>query len=96
VALGIATGVTSVLYLNQRSSYNEEGRHDPDVTQAANEQDSLRTLGVVNAVLWIATAGAAGLTGYLYFTRPERPRDTAGLSLSLAPTRVGVSFAGSL
>jgi serine/threonine-protein kinase len=96
IALAAATTATSIVYLQQRSSYNDEGRHNPDVEAAADEQDSLRTLGVVNAVLWIATAGSAALTGYLYFTRPERPRDTAGLSLRVDPTGVGISVAGHL
>jgi hypothetical protein len=95
-ALAVATGVTSVVYLQKRASYNDEGRYDPDTEAAASEQDSLRTLGVVNAVLWIATAGSATLTGYLYFTRPERPRDTASVSLRIDPTGLGISVAGRL
>ncbi|HEY3498807.1 MAG TPA: hypothetical protein VGK73_29150, partial [Polyangiaceae bacterium] len=96
VALAVAAGVTGVVYLNQRATFNDEGRNDPDREAAAAEQDSLRTLGVVNAVLWIATAGGAGLTAYLYFSRPEQQRETARISVDVDPTRFGLSIAGTL
>lgn len=96
VALAVAAGVTGVVYLNKRASFNDEGRYDTDREAAAAEQDSVRTLGVVNAVLWIATAGGAGLTAYLYFNRPEQRRETARLSLDIDSTRVGLSVAGTL
>jgi hypothetical protein len=95
-ALAIATGVTSAVYLNKTSNFNEQGRYDPDRKQAAEEQDSLRTLGVVNAVLWIATAGSAGLTTYLYLSRPEQRRETARLSFELDPKGIGLSVVGAL
>jgi hypothetical protein len=96
VALAVAAGVTGVVYLNTRSTFNDEGRNDPDREAAAAEQDSLRTLGVVNAVLWIATAGGAGLTAYLYFSRPELQGETARIYVDVDPTRFGLSIAGTL
>jgi hypothetical protein len=95
-ALAVAAGVTGVVYLNQRASFNADGRNNPDREAAAAEQDSVRTLGVVNAVLWIATAGGAGLTAYLYFNRPEQRRETARISLDVDPTRLGLSVTGTL
>jgi hypothetical protein len=68
VALAVAATITSVVYLDQRATYQDTGRHAPD---ADSQHDSLQTLGIVNLALWLGTAGGAALTGYFYFTRPE-------------------------
>jgi hypothetical protein len=69
VALAVAATITGAVYLDRRATYQDTGRHAPD---AESEHDSIKTLGVVNLVLWIGTAGGAALTGYFYFTRPEK------------------------
>jgi len=68
-----ASAVTGIVYL---------GRTEPD--DAGNES-SARRLGWVNAGLWAASALGAGVTIYLYATRPEQsemgsPRLTTRLS----------------
>jgi len=68
LALAAVASVTGAMYLNRRSDYQDTGRHESD---AESQHDSLRTLGIVNAALWIGTAGGAALTGYFYFTRPK-------------------------
>ena len=71
LALGVAAGVTGAIYLDQRAEYDRARSEDPEAARA--DHDSIQTLGVVNIALWAATAGGAALTGYFYFTRPERP-----------------------
>jgi hypothetical protein len=71
LALGVAAGVTGAIYLDQRAEYERARTEDPEAARA--DHDSIQTLGVVNVALWAATAGGAALTGYFYFTRPERP-----------------------
>jgi hypothetical protein len=72
-ALGVAAGITGILYLQERSDIRT-----PDDYHAA------RALGVSNGVLWAATLGAAGATAYFYFTRPERPA-TDRVNVRLSP-----------
>jgi len=71
LGLAVAAGVTGGVYLHKQSTYNDTGRHNADRNQAQADHDSVVTLGVVNLVLWIAAAGGAGVTTYLYVTRPE-------------------------
>ncbi|HVR18034.1 MAG TPA: hypothetical protein VMS65_00010 [Polyangiaceae bacterium] len=72
VTAGLLAGaiVTGVLYADRKDDYEK--------TKAESDYDAARTLGVVNAILWIGVASGAGLTTYVYVTRPEQPR-TAGL-----------------
>ena len=79
LGLAVAVGVTSGVYLHKQSTYNDTGRHNPDQAQA--DHDSVVTLGVVNLVLWIAAAGGAGVTTYLYVTRPEQSARANGESV---------------
>jgi hypothetical protein len=75
LALGAAAGITGAVYLDQKASYDRTRRDNP--TAASADHDSVEAIGIVNLGLWIATAGGAALTGYFYFTRPERPSTTA-------------------
>jgi tetratricopeptide (TPR) repeat protein len=71
VTAGLLAGaaVTGVLYADRKTDYER--------THAESDYDAARTLGVVNAVLWIGVASGAGLTTYLYVTRPAEVRSTA-------------------
>ncbi len=72
-AFGVGAVVSSAVYLKQRSEYQ----------QGERSEDSVRNLGYVNAGLWIAAAGSAALTGYLYIARPEsKPPDRATVHLA--------------
>lgn len=68
LALAAAASITGAMYLDRRADYQDTGHLARD---AEDQHDSLSTLGIVNAVLWIGTAGGAALTGYFYFSRPE-------------------------
>jgi tetratricopeptide (TPR) repeat protein len=68
LALAAAASITGAVYLDRRADYQDKGHNESD---AESQHDSLRTLGIVNAALWIGTAGGAALTGYFYFTRPK-------------------------
>jgi hypothetical protein len=72
LGLAVAAGVTGGVYLHQQASYSDTGRYNPDRNQAQADHDSVVTLGIVNLALWIAAAGGAGVTTYLYVTRPAR------------------------
>jgi hypothetical protein len=71
LALAIAASVTGGIYLDKKSSYDSGGRTNANQSAAQSDHDSLQTLGVANLVLWIGAAAGAGVTGYLYATRPE-------------------------
>jgi hypothetical protein len=92
VALAIAASVTGGVYLDQRGTYDTTGRNNADRAAAKGDHDSLVTLGVVNLVLWIATAGGAGATTYFYVTRPARPKTTTGLMLTPWATTNGAGL----
>jgi tetratricopeptide (TPR) repeat protein len=57
-------GVTGALYLSKKESYRASGNE--------SDWDAANGLGVVNGALWAATAVGAGVTTYLYVTRPTR------------------------
>ncbi len=73
VALGVGAGVTGVTYLKKKAAYDDERPKGP-----SKDLDSLdskaRTYGYLNLGLWAATAVGAGVTTYLYVTRPTQPQ----------------------
>jgi hypothetical protein len=88
VLLATGAGATGIVYLNK----NAEGRRAaPDGDQ---RRDAAKLVGTINMGLWAAAAAGAGITTYLYVTRPERePR--ARLSPWLATNLAGLSLAGA-
>jgi hypothetical protein len=74
VTAGLLVGalVTGGLYLDQKKEYER--------THSEGDYDDARLLGVLNAGLWIGVASGAGLTTYLYVTRPEKPREVTTTS----------------
>jgi hypothetical protein len=87
-AASIGTGIT---YLSHLSAYNQS-HEESDYEQA-------HRWGVVNDVLWGATALAAGATAYLYLTRPVvavDPRRSTGRASTVLLPWAGVSSAGLL
>jgi hypothetical protein len=79
VTAGLLVGalVTGALYLDEKSEY--------DQTHAEDAYDDARLLGVLNAGLWIGVASGAGLTTYLYVTRPEESREVTTASRIVPP-----------
>jgi tetratricopeptide (TPR) repeat protein len=73
LALAAGAGVTGVAYLQKKSDLQEmidSGRGSQDEQQDRN--DSAKRYGYVNLGLWVATAVGAGVTTYLYVTRPTQ------------------------
>jgi hypothetical protein len=89
VALGAATVVTGILYLNKRASYHDYRATAQNENDRGPDYDAAKTLGVTNAVLFGATLVGAGVTAYLYTTRPKTAIVTGSVSAS-----VGMGFSG--
>jgi hypothetical protein len=91
LALGVGAGVTGVAYLKKKDTY-EDGVPKGASDELAEHERAAKTFGYVNLGLWAATAAGAGVTTYLYLTRPERPNaarvlpwathEAAGLSVT--------------
>ena len=91
VALGVGAGVTGVAYLKKKASYDDQ-RPDGPSTELDSLDRKAKTYGYLNLGLWAATALGAGVTTYLYVTRPAQPRaarvlpwathEAAGLSVT--------------
>jgi tetratricopeptide (TPR) repeat protein len=79
VALGIGAGITGVAYLNKKAAYEDERDAGPS-SDLKDQQRTAKTYGYLNLGLWAATALGAGVTTYLYVTRP-----TAQASARLTP-----------
>lgn len=80
-AFAVGATVTGILALGQKSKFDDSN----DGTQfdtAESAQKSAQTLGLVTDILWGATALSAGVTTYLFFTRPEAPQNDTALRVS--------------
>ncbi len=74
-ALAIGSLVTGLVALDKRSSFDD--RNDGYHAEAATElRDTGTTLNVVSDVLVVGTVIAAGVTTYLFVTRPSASRTT--------------------
>jgi len=94
LALGTAAIVTGAIYLGERSSFKSAS----DSGVAQDHYDTARSLGIANAVLWGATACGAGVTAYLYFTRPAEPRSERASAIVapwIAPGSAGLAAHGA-
>jgi hypothetical protein len=76
LALGAGAGVTAVVYMANRA---EDGVEQSGPTLSQN-----RRLGAINAALGVGALLGAGVTGYLYWTRPARSSGVVK-DLSFAP-----------
>jgi hypothetical protein len=92
LALGVGAGVTGVAYLKQKDTY-EDGIPDGGSDELTDREKSAKTYGYLNLGLWAATAVGAGVTTYLYVTRPERS-SAARLSPWATHEAAGLSVAG--
>lgn len=74
--LGVATIVSGAAALSAKGSYDDanDGRAPES---AASDRGSGRTLNAVTDVLLVGTLVAAGVTTYLFLTRPAEPPPTA-------------------
>jgi hypothetical protein len=81
--LAAGAGVTGVIYLNHRDDGNRDANY---------------RIGVANIALTGGAVAAAGVTAYLYFTRPSKSSSAAAVMLApwLAPSGVGLQLGGAL
>jgi len=88
VTAGLLVGavVTGAIYLDRKGAYEETG--------SKGAYDTARTLGFVNAGLWIGAAAGVGLTTYFYVTRPEEQRSLAATRPRRAFSDAGLALAG--
>lgn len=82
-AFAVGAGVTGVLALSKHSDYNKANT-GTDPSNADNLKSSGQTLSLVSDIFTAGAVVAAGVTAYLYFSRPEVPAAQSG-SLHLSP-----------
>jgi hypothetical protein len=91
LALAVGAGASGVAYLHKREDYTDR-KYDDDA--GARRTSALR-YGYLNAGMWAATAVSAGVTTYLYFTRPARVTSTSARVVPwAAPQSAGLSVSG--
>lgn len=85
LALAASAGVTGLAYLKKRDDFDQSG--------TSSSRDRALLYGRINLGLWIGTAVGAGVTTYLYATRPARARTVQVVPL-LAPRVAGLGVVG--
>lgn len=82
LALAAGAGVTGVVYLKQKDDYESTGQ----------DKSRAQTTGAVNLGLWIGAALSAGVTTYLYATRPTER--SVAVTPVLGPQLAGLGVSG--
>lgn len=72
LALAASAGATGLSYLNKRADYEDLADKQSSPSAIETRRDQALTYGRINFGLWLGTALGAGITTYLYVTRPER------------------------
>lgn len=72
LALAASASVSGVAYLNKRSDYEALAKSDGLTGAVEARRDKAQRYGYANLGLWIGTAIGAGVTTYLYVTRPTQ------------------------
>lgn len=91
LAFAAGAGVSGLAYLQKRADYHERELE----SDAAARRNSALRYGYLNAGLWAATAVGAGVTTYLYVTRPARATSASAQVLPwAAPDGGGLSLSG--
>jgi hypothetical protein len=92
LALAASAGATGLAYLKKRADYEDAANQGtPSIIETRRGQ--ALTYGRINLGLWVATAAGAGLTTYLYVTRPARPR-ALQVTPWLSPEVAGLGVTG--
>jgi hypothetical protein len=98
IALAGASIVTGIVASSRASDFTDKN-HDPAVSQAERQsaRDSASSMGVASTVLTGGALVAAGVTAYLYFTRPARPESTGAARIVpwAAPGAAGFAMGGT-
>ncbi|HEY3669174.1 MAG TPA: hypothetical protein VGL19_24415, partial [Polyangiaceae bacterium] len=95
-ALVIGAGVTGVLALGKRSDYNK-ANDGSDPSKADSLKSSGQTLNLVTDIFVAGAVVAAGVTTYLFVSRPEVPaQQSARLSFTpvVGPNLAALSLSG--
>ncbi len=85
LALAAGAGATGLAYLNKRDDYN--------ASMTQERKDEALTYSYVNLGLWVGAAIGAGVTTYLYVTRPTE-RVALRVTPLLAPQLAGLGVSG--
>ena len=95
-ALAVGAGLTGVLALSKHSDY-DKANDGTDPGNADSLKSSGQTLSLVSDIFTAGAVVAAGVTAYLYFSRPEVPAAQSG-SLHFTPSMgregAGLSLSG--
>lgn len=93
LALAASASVTGVSYLKKRSDYVDLAAREGRSPDAEARHRKTQTFGYVNLGLWLGTAVGAGVTTYLFVSRPEKQ---AALRVSpwLGPKLAGLGLMG--
>jgi hypothetical protein len=94
LALAAGAGVTGVAYLDKKSDYEDLSVREGLTPDVESREQSAKRYGYANLGLWLATAVGAGLTTYLYVTRPTE-RHALRLQPWLGPQIGGLGASGS-
>ncbi len=96
-AFVVGAGITGVLALGKHSDFNK-ANDGSDPSKANDLKDSGKTLNLVSDIFTAGAVVAAGVTAYLYFSRPEVPVQQASrlqLNPSVGRNGAALSLTGS-
>ena len=93
LALAAGAGVSGIVYLKKKGDYQDLVDHHETSGVEAGHDSALR-YGYVNLGLWIGSAIGAGVTTYLYATRPST-RASFRVTPLVGPQLAGLGATGS-
>ncbi|HEX2872803.1 MAG TPA: tetratricopeptide repeat protein [Polyangiaceae bacterium] len=93
LALAASASVTGVAYLNKRSDYEALAKSEGLTGAVEDRRDTAQRYGYANLGLWIGAAIGAGVTTYLYVTRPTQ-QSAIRVSPWLGPQLAGLGVGG--
>jgi hypothetical protein len=80
-ALTIGAAATGVIALSKRSDFDAINDSSHSEAEKKDAHDSATSMGMLSTVLTGAAIAGAGVTAYLFFTRPEQPEKQHGRAL---------------
>jgi tetratricopeptide (TPR) repeat protein len=92
LALAASAGATGLAYLNKRGDYDDAAKQGATST-VERRHDQALTYGRINLGLWLGAALGAGVTTYLYVTRPKQ-RTAVQVTPWLGPRVAGLGVTG--
>jgi hypothetical protein len=96
-AFVVGAGVSGALALSKHSDFNK-ANDGSDPSKADSLRSSGQTLNLVNDLCTAGAVVAAGVTAYVFFSRPELPAQQAGrwqLSPAVGPNVAALNLSGS-